>query len=101
MRGEELDLRGMTWYGALAAIILIMLSFLREGRRRFDPTGHTNSDIERMVAEAIHKKRDREIILDRLTSGIGYEQLAEIHELSVAQVKRIVYRCENALAGMR
>ena len=36
--------------------------------------------------------RDREILKDRLIEGMCFEPLAEKHDMSVAQVKRIVYK---------
>lgn len=100
MRGLEVELQGMTWYGALVAVILTMIGCANEKRRRFDPAPYTTSELTRMAGEAVHNRRDREIILARLTDGISHERLAEMFDLSVAQIKRIVYRAENALAKM-
>lgn len=55
----------------------------------------SNTDIRRLIDEYIHNKRDREILKRRLTDGICYEPLAEEFELSVRQVKNIVYKGEN------
>lgn len=45
------------------------------------------------IAFRIHSQRDRKIMVDRLVHGMTYEQLAEAHDLSVSQVKRIVTKC--------
>jgi len=95
---DELDLAGMTWYGALAAVIMTMILWIRGRRKRFDASRYTSSEIYRMVGEAVHSERDRRIILRRLLDGIGMERLSEEFDLSVPQIKRIVYRAENILA---
>lgn len=53
---------------------------------------YTNSEIVALIAERIHKIRDRKILYDRLVHGLTFEQLAEAHDLSVRQVKNIVYK---------
>ena len=42
-------------------------------------------------------KRLRKILKRRLIDGITYERLAEEFDLSVAQIKRIVYKGENII----
>lgn len=95
---DELDLNGMTWFGALATVILLMISFVRCRKQRFDTRGHTRSEIINLVNETIFSERDRAMILRRLIDGLRMEQLAEEFQLSVPQTKRIVYRAEDALA---
>ena len=95
---EELDLAGMTWFGALAAIVLLMISFVTRKRRRFDKSGYTRSEVEQLIKEAVLSQRDRSIISRRIIDGMGMERLAEEFELSVPQVKRIVYKAEDDLA---
>lgn len=56
---------------------------------------YTNSHIEHLIDEHIHSERDRAILKRRLIDGICYEPLAEEFDLSVSQIKRIVYKCEN------
>ena len=51
-----------------------------------------NSEIDRLINEWIHSERDREILHRRLVDGLCFEPLAEEFGLSVAQIKRIVYR---------
>lgn len=58
---------------------------------------YTNSNIERLIEEHIHSERDRAIMKRRLIDGICYEPLAEEFDLSVVQVKRIVYKLEKKL----
>lgn len=53
---------------------------------------YTNSEITALIDEHIHSARDREILKDRFVNGMIYEALAEKYELSVRQVKNIVYR---------
>lgn len=58
---------------------------------------YTNSQIAFPIDEYIHSARDRELLKDRLINGMCYEPLAEKYELSVAQVKRIVYKEQSKL----
>ena len=57
----------------------------------------TNSEISYLIDEYIHSSRDREILKDRFINGLCFEPLAEKHDLSVRQVKNIVYRAEQRL----
>lgn len=62
---------------------------------RFDDMSRT--EIEFLIDEWIHKERDRKILKRRLLDGICYEPLAEEFDLSVRQVKNIVYKAEERL----
>ena len=55
------------------------------------------SELEKLIDEWIigkNAERDRAIIRRRLFDGICYEPLAEEFDLSVRQVKNIVYKCQ-------
>ena len=58
---------------------------------------YTNSQIEHLISEHIHSERDRKILRRRLIDGVCFEPLAEEFDLSVSQVKRIVYKSERTL----
>lgn len=49
-------------------------------------------DVEILIDEYIFKERDRQILKRRLLDGICFEPLAEEFNLSVRQVKNIVYK---------
>lgn len=58
------------------------------------------SEMERLIDEWIigrNAERDRCILKRRLIDGITYEKLAEEFNLSVRQVKNIVYRSQEKL----
>lgn len=58
------------------------------------------SAIEHLIDEWIigkNSERDRAILKRRLLDGICYEPLAEEFDLSVRQIKNIVYRSEMRL----
>lgn len=58
------------------------------------------SAIEHLIDEWIigkNSERDRAILKRRLLDGICYEPLAEEFDLSVRQIKNIVYRSEKRL----
>lgn len=58
---------------------------------------YTNSGIASLIDEHIHSERDRKILKRRLIDGICFEPLAEEFDLSVRQVKSIVYRAQERL----
>jgi hypothetical protein len=64
---------------------------------RKDLTQLDNSEIERRINERIHHERNRRILKRRLIDGICYEPLAEEFDMSVIQVKRIVYRYQDVI----
>jgi len=55
---------------------------------------YSNSEIEKVIDEYVHSARNRAILKRRLIDGICFEPLAEEFELSVRQVKNIVYKEE-------
>lgn len=60
----------------------------------------SRSELEYLIDEWIignKAQRDRAIIKRRLIDGICYEPLAEEFDLSVRQVKNIVYKCEEKI----
>lgn len=55
----------------------------------------SRSDVEQAISEWIigkNAERDRAVLRRRLIDGVYYEALAEEFDLSVTQVKRIVYK---------
>lgn len=61
---------------------------------RFDIS---RSEVSDLIDEWIFSERDRAILKRRLLDGICYEPLAEEFDLSVRQVKNIVYKGENKI----
>ena len=57
----------------------------------------SNSQISHLIDEWIKSERDRNILKRRLIDGICFEPLAEEFDLSVRQIKNIVYKAENIL----
>ena len=62
---------------------------------------YSNSQISAVIDEYIHNKKEREILKARFIDGICYEPLAEMFDMSVRQVKNIVYRQEKVLFSKR
>lgn len=56
-----------------------------------------NSELNICIDEWIKSERNRKILKRRLIDGICYEPLAEEFNLSVRQVKNIIYQSENVL----
>lgn len=52
----------------------------------------SRSEIEHIIDEWVFSERDRAILKRRLLDGIHFEPLAEEFELSVTQVKNILYK---------
>ena len=63
--------------------------------RKFENLSRT--EIEFLIREWVHDQRDRDLISRRLLDGIVYERLAEEFNLSVTQVKTIVYRTQDKI----
>lgn len=60
----------------------------------------SRSQIDRLIDEWIigpHAERDRKVLRRRLFDGITFERLAEEFDMSVRQMKNIVYRSERRL----
>lgn len=59
----------------------------------------SRTEINSLIDEWIFNERNRDILKRRLLDGITFERLAEEFDLSTQQVKTIVYRCTDILAG--
>lgn len=59
--------------------------------------GYPRSKLEHLIDEWIFNERDRAILKRRLLDGVLYEPLAAEFDMSVRQVKKIVYRAEDKL----
>ena len=57
----------------------------------------SRTEYENIISEWIHSERDRKIIRRKILDGITFEQLAEESDLSVSQVKRIVYHTKEII----
>lgn len=57
----------------------------------------TNSEIDHLISEYLHSQRDREVLHLRLVDGLTYEKIADKMDMSVRQIKNIVYRAEVKL----
>ena len=55
----------------------------------------SRSKLEHVIDEWILNEKYRAIMKRRLLDGITYERLAEEFDMSVSQIKRIVYRSES------
>lgn len=58
---------------------------------------YSRSELISAIDEWILSERDRAILKRRLVDGICFEPLAEEFDLSVVQVKRIVYKSQERL----
>lgn len=59
---------------------------------------YSNSQIAVIIDEWIHSERDRAIMKRRLIDGITQERLAEEFDMSVRQIKRIIYKNMDKLS---
>lgn len=57
----------------------------------------SRSQIEGLIDEWILNEKYRKILKRRLLDGVIYEELAEEFDMSVRQIKNIVYRSEARL----
>lgn len=65
--------------------------------KRVDYSHLSRTQISNLIDEWIFNERDRSILKRRILDGILYEPLAEEFDLSVQQVKNIVYKAEGQL----
>lgn len=56
------------------------------------PKKYSNFRFREIVEEFVHSDRDRAILVEKLCNKKTMEQIAEIFDMSVTQVKRIVTR---------
>lgn len=64
--------------------------------RRIIPD-YTNSQMNSLIDEHIHNVKYRAILKLRYLDGMTYDQIAEEMDMSVQQIKTIVYRAQNKL----
>lgn len=57
----------------------------------------SRSEMSALIDEWIFSERDRKILKRRLLDGICYEPLAEEFNLSVTQIKSIVYKTQEII----
>lgn len=55
------------------------------------------SELEHLIDEWILNERNRDILKRRLLDGVTYERLADEFQMSVRQIKTIVYKSEDRL----
>lgn len=60
---------------------------------------YSSSDIEHLIDEWVHKEKYRKILKRRLIDGICYEPLAAEFDMSVRQIKNIVYKESDKVLG--
>lgn len=61
------------------------------------PDNLSKTEISSLIDEWILHERNRKILKRRLIDHICYEPLAEEFDLSVRQIKNIVYKCEEKI----
>lgn len=55
------------------------------------------SEWENLIDEWIFSERDRQILKRRLLDGVCYEPLAEEFDMSVQQIRSIIYKRQSRL----
>ena len=56
---------------------------------------YTNSEIQRVIDEWIHSKREREIASARLIDGLSIEECSELFDRSPRQMQRIINKLQT------
>lgn len=59
--------------------------------------GYSRSELENGIDEWILNEKHRAILKRRLIDGICFEPLSEEFDMSVRQIKRIVYKSQETL----
>lgn len=65
--------------------------------KRHDLPEYTTSQMDHLINEHIHNIRYRAILKLRYLDGLTYDQIAEEMDMSVQQVKTIVYKTQEKL----
>lgn len=58
---------------------------------------YSNTHIAQIINEYVHSERDRNIMKRRLIDGVCFEPLAEEFDLSIRQIKSIVYKNQEII----
>ena len=58
---------------------------------------YSNTELSLAIDEWIHNEKHRAILKRRLLDGVFFEALAEEFDMSVTQIKRIVYKTQEVL----
>ena len=58
---------------------------------------YSRSEIEWAIDEYILNQKHRDIMRRRLIDGICYEPLSEEFDMSVSQIKRIIYKSQEII----
>lgn len=58
---------------------------------------YSRTEITEAIDEWILNERNRRVLYRRLIDGITFEKLAEEFDMSVRQIKRIVYKGEDVI----
>ena len=58
---------------------------------------YSRTEISFLIDEYILNEKHRKIMKRRLIDGICYEPLAEEFDMSVSQIKRIIYKCQDKI----
>ena len=61
-------------------------------RTKHNLDGLSTNQIELLIKEWIHSRRDRELVKLKFIEGLTYEEIAGIINLSVTQTKAIAYK---------
>ena len=73
------------------------MQYVPRHRKNKSMREYTNTEISEAIDELIHSERDRRILKRRYIDGRTYEALAEEFDVSVSQIKRIIYKNEYKL----
>lgn len=57
----------------------------------------STDELTRLIGQYIHNQRNRNIVKQRFVDGVKFEDLANRFDLSVPQVKSIVYKSEQII----
>jgi len=62
-----------------------------------EQTGLSRTQLSRLIDEWIFSERDRSVLKARLLDGMTYDALSDYFDMSVRQIKRIVYKGEDRI----
>ena len=64
---------------------------------RAEETGMSRTELSAIIDDWIFSDRDRSVLKARLLDGMTYDALSDHFDMSVRQIKRIVYKGEDRI----
>lgn len=82
-------------FSFLVSLVITIITFVFSTGEKKEKPEYTATQVRTLLEEHVHSERDRAVTYRRMADKVKYETLAEEFQMSVRQIKKIVYRCEK------